>query len=325
MKKKKFLALIGYGYWGKNLARDFNSLGVLKAVSDVNHKTQSEVKLISENILFKRNYKDLLKDSDITSVAIATPAKSHYHIVKECLIAKKNVFVEKPLCLNYSDGKKLVTLAKKNKLKLMVGHLMLYNPAFIKMIETIKKEKIGKVKYIYSNRLALGKLRKEEDVLWSFAPHDISMILQLVKEDLISVRAFGAKYLNKKVADTSITLLKFKNKVKAHIFVSWLHPYKDQRLIVVGDKGMLVFADVLENKNKLLYYNHKVKWIKDIPKINKAEGKSIKFDYKSKPLMIECNAFINWILKEKKPPTDGEEGLRVLKILELAKKDLTKW
>ena len=140
MKKKKFLALIGYGYWGKNLARDFNSLGVLKAVSDVNHKTQSEVKLISENILFKRNYKDLLKDSDITSVAIATPAKSHYHIVKECLIAKKNVFVEKPLCLNYSDGKKLVTLAKKNKLKLMVGHLMLYNPAFIKMIETIKKE-----------------------------------------------------------------------------------------------------------------------------------------------------------------------------------------
>ena len=325
MKKKKFLALIGYGYWGKNLARDFNSLGVLKAVSDVNYKTKCEVKKISEDILFKRNYKDLLKDPDITSVAIATPAKSHYDIVKECLIAKKNVFVEKPLCLNLNDGKKLVTLAKKNKLKLMVGHLMLYHPAFIKMIDIIKKGKIGKVRYIYSNRLALGKLRKEEDVLWSFAPHDISMILQLVKEGLISVKAFGAKYLNKNVADTSVTLLKFKNKVKAHIFVSWLHPYKDQRLIVVGDKGMLVFSDVLENKNKLLFYNHKVRWVKDIPKIHKAEGKNIKFDYILKPLTIECTAFVNWILKGKKPPSDGQEGLRVLKILELAKKDLLKW
>ena len=173
--------------------------------------------------------------------------------------------------------------------------------------------------------MALGKLRKEEDVLWSFAPHDISMILQLVKEGLISVKAFGAKYLNKKVADTSITLLKFKNKVKAHIFVSWLHPYKDQRLIVVGDKGMLVFADVLEHKNKLLFYNHKVKWVKDIPKIHKAEGTNIKFDYNSNPLMIECNAFINWVLNGKKPPSDGEEGLRVLNILELAKRDLIKW
>jgi len=325
MNNKKFLGLIGYGYWGKNLAKDFNALGALKTISDVNPKAMNEIRKISKNILYKSNYKEILNDRDISSVAIATPAKSHYRIVRDSLIAKKNVFVEKPLCLNYSDGKKLVLLAKKNKLKLMVGHLMLYHPAFKKMIESIKKGQIGKIRYIYSNRLALGKLRREEDVLWSFAPHDISMIMQLVNEQLIDVKAFGAKYLNKKVADTTITLLKFKNKIKAHIFVSWLHPYKDQRLIVVGEKGMLVFADVLKNESKLVFYNHKVGWVKDIPKVHKAEGKSIPFDFKSEPLKVECEAFINWIMKGEKPISDGEEGLRVLKVLEMAEKDLIKW
>ena len=325
MNNKKFLGLIGYGYWGKNLARDFNALGALKTISDINPRTKNEIRKISENILYKSSYKELLKDRDISSVAIATPAKSHYRIVRDSLIAKKNVFVEKPLCLNYSDGKKLVLLAKKNKLKLMVGHLMLYHPAFKKMIESIKKGKIGKIRYIYSNRLALGKLRREEDVLWSFAPHDISMIMQLVNQHVIDVKAFGAKYLNKKVADTTITLLKFKNKIKAHIFVSWLHPYKDQRLIVVGEKGMLVFADVLKNENKLVFYNHKVGWVKDIPKVHKAEGKSIPFDFGSQPLKIECESFIKWVMNGQKPISDGQEGLRVLKVLEMAEKDLKKW
>ena len=138
MNNKKFLGLIGYGYWGKNLARDFNALGALKAISDINPKAKNEIRRISKNILYRSNYKEFLKDGDISGVAIATPAKSHYRIVRDSLIAKKNVFVEKPLCLNYSDGKKLVLLAKKNKLKLMVGHLMLYHPAFKKMIESIK-------------------------------------------------------------------------------------------------------------------------------------------------------------------------------------------
>ena len=235
---------------------------------------------------------------------------------------KKNVFVEKPLCLKYSDGKNLLLLSKKNKVKLMVGHLMLYHPAYLKMKESIKKGKIGKVRYIYSNRLALGKLRKEEDVLWSFAPHDISMILDLVSESLIDVKAFGGRYLSDKVADTTVTLLKFRNKVKSHIFVSWLHPYKDQRLVVVGEKGMLVFADVLSNQNKLVFYNHKVGWVKNIPLVQKAEGKKIPFNYNAEPLKLECKAFVDWVTKEKTPPSNVEEGLRVLKVLELAKKDL---
>ena len=155
----------------------------------------------------------------------------------------------------------------------MVGHLLLYHPAYKKMREKINKGLIGKIRYIYSNRLSLGKLRKEEDVLWSFAPHDISMILDLVQEKLISVEAYGGGYLNKKIKDTSVTLLKFSNNIKAHIFVSWLHPYKDQRLVVIGDKGMIVFADVLDKNNKLLFYNHDVSE-GNFPVINKAKGKN---------------------------------------------------
>ena len=325
MAYKKFIGLIGCGYWGKNLARDFNYLGVLHRVSDSNNNAKNEVNRISKNILFSTDYKKILKDDSITSVAIATPAKTHYKLVKEALQAKKNVFVEKPLCLKYSDGKNLLLLSKKNNVKLMVGHLMLYHPAYLKMKESIKKGKIGKVRYIYSNRLALGKLRKEEDVLWSFAPHDISMILDLVNEKLIKVKAFGGKYLSNKVADTTVTLLKFRNKVKSHIFVSWLHPYKDQRLVVVGEKGMLVFADVLSNENKLVFYNHKVGWSKNIPLVQKAEGKKIPFNYNAEPLKLECKAFVDWVTKDKIPLSNGEEGLRALKVLELAKKDLMRW
>ena len=325
MVNKKFIGLIGCGYWGKNLARDLNYFGVLSRVSDINPKARDFVSQISKNITFSNDYKKILRDKTISSVVIATPAKSHYKIVREALVARKNVFVEKPLCLKYSDGKKLLLLSKKNKVKLMVGHLMLYHPAYIKMKENITKGKIGKVRYIYSNRLALGKLRKEEDVLWSFAPHDISMILDLVNEELINVKAFGAKYLSNKVADTTVTLLKFRNKIKSHIFVSWLHPYKDQRLVVVGEKGMLVFADVLSNENKLVFYNHKVGWVKNIPLIQKAEGKIIPFNYSAEPLKLECKAFIDWVTKGKTPISVVEEGLKVLKVLELAKKDLVKW
>ena len=168
-------------------------------------------------------------------------------------------------------------------------------------------------------------MRKEEDVLWSFAPHDISMILNLINEKVISVDAFGGSYIKSKVKDTSLTILKFKNNIKAHIFVSWLHPYKDQRLVVIGEKGMIVFADVAENSNKLLYYNHKVKWDGEIPLVSKAEGKKIPFNFKKEPLKIECESFINWIKKNKKPLSDGKEGLKVLKILEYAKIKLSKW
>ena len=184
----------------------------------------------------------------------------------------------------------------------------------------IEEGLLGKIRYIYSNRLSLGKLRKEEDVLWSFAPHDISMIMDLVKEKLISVDAFGGSYINNKVKDTNVTLLKFRNNIKAHIFVSWLHPFKDQRLVVIGEKGMMVFADVQENNKKLIFYNHDIRWEGESPVISKAKGTRVSFNYKKEPLYNECKAFIDWLIKNRKPPSDIIEGLRVLEILDIAKK-----
>ena len=324
MKKKTNIGLIGAGYWGMNLIRNFNNLGVLKIVSDTNIKKKDEVFKVSPSIKFSLNYKDILNDKSITAVVISTPALSHYKLTYEALLSGKHAFVEKPLCLGSKKGKKLVDLAKKSNLKIMVGHLMLYHPAFIKMKEKIKSGLIGNIRYIYSNRLSLGKLRKEEDVLWSFAPHDISMILNLVKTPLLNIEAFGGSYLAKKIKDTTLTMLTFKKNIKAHIFVSWLHPYKDQRLIVIGDKGMIVFADTEKDKNKLLFYDHDVRWEGAIPIISKSKGKTITFNFKKEPLLIECKSFINWIEKKIKPPSVGEEGLRVLNVLESAKKKLGK-
>ena len=325
MKDSKNIGIIGAGYWGLNLIRNFYKLKVLKHVVDKNSNNMVAVKRVAPDVNFSNNYKSLFLDKSINAVVIATPAKSHYKIVKEALMHDKHVFVEKPLCLEFKDGKKLHNLANKRNLKLMVGHLLLYHPAYKKMREKINKGLIGKIRYIYSNRLSLGKLRKEEDVLWSFAPHDISMILDLVQEKLISVEAYGGGYINKKIKDTSVTLLKFSNNVKAHIFVSWLHPYKDQRLVVIGDKGMIVFADVLDNNNKLLFYNHDVRWEGNFPVINKAKGKKIAFNYRNEPLKLECEAFIDWIKLDIKPPSHSAEGLAVLKVLELAKNKLRKW
>lgn len=325
MANKIYIGVIGAGYWGLNLIRNFNNIGVLKSVADLNGSRRVAVKKISKDIIFSTNYKKILEDDSILAVVISTPAKTHYKIARDAIIADKHIFVEKPLCLNLRSGKKILELSERLNKKVMVGHLMLYHNAYIKMKNKIEEGLIGKIRYIYSNRLSLGKLRKEEDVLWSFAPHDISMIMDLVKEKLISVDAFGGSYINNKVKDTNVTLLKFRNNIKAHIFVSWLHPFKDQRLIVIGEKGMMVFADVQENNKKLIFYNHDIRWEGESPIISKAKGTRVSFNFKKEPLYNECKAFIDWLIKNRKPPSDIIEGLRVLEILDIAKKKLRKW
>ncbi len=325
MANKIYIGVIGAGYWGLNLIRNFNNIGVLKSVADLDGSRRVAVKKISKDIIFSTNYKKILEDDSILAVVISTPAKTHYKIARDAIIADKHIFVEKPLCLNLRSGKKILELSERLNKKVMVGHLMLYHNAYIKMKNKIEEGLIGKIRYIYSNRLSLGKLRKEEDVLWSFAPHDISMIMDLVKEKLISVDAFGGSYINNKVKDTNVTLLKFRNNIKAHIFVSWLHPFKDQRLIVIGEKGMMVFADVQENNKKLIFYNHDIRWEGESPIISKAKGTRVSFNFKKEPLYNECKAFIDWLIKNRKPPSDIIEGLRVLEILDIAKKKLRKW
>ena len=312
---KKNIAVIGAGYWGKNLIRNFAELGSLLLICEKDPKRIAFFKEKYPELKFTTSLKDVLKNKTVKGVVLATPAKSHFELGKEVLKSGKDLFVEKPLSLSVRKGEKLVNLAQEKKSILMVGHLLQYHPAIVKLKEIIQEGKLGKICYIYSNRLNLGKFRTEENILWSFAPHDISVILYLLGEEPERITAVGSAYLNPKIFDTTVTNLRFKSGAAAHIFVSWLHPYKEQKLIVVGTTGMVLFDDLAEDK--LTIFKHLVEWKDRIPTPKKKEGKSVPFRAEE-PLRVECSHFLNCIKKRKVPKTDGKEGLRVLKVLEAA-------
>jgi UDP-2-acetamido-3-amino-2,3-dideoxy-glucuronate N-acetyltransferase len=259
-------------------------------------------------------YSEALTDDRINAVAIATPAETHEDLVREALLAGKDVFVEKPLCLSVTQGQKLVALAREKGLVLMVGHLLWYHPAVLKLKELIHQGELGRIQYIYSNRLNIGKIRREENILWSFAPHDISVILGLLGEMPNGVQAQGGNYLHQQIADVTVSLLSFPSGVRAHIFVSWLHPFKEQKLIVVGDRKMAVFDDS-EKKDKLLLYPHSIDWKNNLPVANKAEAVPVPID-STEPLRAECLHFLECVQARSCPRTDGEEALRVLSVLQ---------
>lgn len=320
--KNRFMAQVGLGYWGKNIFRNLNELEVLHTACDSDIATLKEHKKQFPNIHFTHSFNDILKNPEIKATAISTPAATHYNLVKQALLAGKDVFVEKPLSLTVKEGEELVELADNSKKILMVGHILQYHPAVLKLKELIDTSALGRVQYIYSNRLNIGKLRTEENILWSFAPHDISVILMLLSEEPNKITAVGGDYINKGIYDTTLTILEFQNGVKGHVFVSWLHPYKEQKLIVVGSKAMAVFDDV--SKEKLFLYPHTIDWKEGkIPIAKKADHEIIPINA-SEPLKEELRHFVECVLDRKNPKTDGREGLRVLKILEAAEKSLAR-
>jgi UDP-2-acetamido-3-amino-2,3-dideoxy-glucuronate N-acetyltransferase len=308
------VAVIGSGYWGKNLVRNFSNLGALSVVCDSHTETLRTLGEQYPQCRTLTSYPEVLRDDSIQAVAIATPAETHGYMVREALLSGKDVFVEKPLCLSAEQGQSLVALARERGRILMVGHLLWYHPAILKLKELIDTGELGRIQYIYSNRLNLGKIRREENILWSFAPHDISVILGLLGETPDSVIAQGGNYLHEQIADTTVTLLSFPSGVKAHIFVSWLHPFKEQKLIVVGDQKMAVFDD-MEKKDKLLLYPHSIKWKSQIPFANRAEAQPVEIET-NEPLREECSHFLESVRSRRRPRTDGEEGLRVLSVLQ---------
>jgi UDP-2-acetamido-3-amino-2,3-dideoxy-glucuronate N-acetyltransferase len=234
-------------------------------------------------------------------------------LAKKALVAGKDVFVEKPLALHLEEGEELVSLARNNSRILMVGHLLHYHPAVMALKQMIQKGELGRVEYVSSSRLNLGKLRTEEDILWSFAPHDISAIIHLLNEVPVRVAAQGASYLNHQISDVTLSVLSFTSGVKAHIFVSWLHPYKEQKLIIVGDQKMAVFDDT-ETERKLVLYSHKIDWVDRLPVARRAEGVVVPLS-NEEPLRNECLHFIECVRERSVPRTDGENGLSVLRIL----------
>jgi UDP-2-acetamido-3-amino-2,3-dideoxy-glucuronate N-acetyltransferase len=308
------IAIIGTGYWGKNLVRNFHALGALHTICDTNTDTLQSFTNQYPGIKTVTSFAEILNNPEIKGIVISTPAATHATLANEAILAGKDVFVEKPLCLNEKEGIELNKLATERGRILMVGHLLWYHPVVLKLKELIDKGELGRIQYIYSNRLNLGKLRREENVLWSFAPHDISVIIGLADEMPVSIRAQGGNFLHQKIADTTMTLLNFASGIRAHIFVSWLHPFKEQKLVVVGDRQMAVFDDTVDWQEKLKIYPHSIEWEKNIPVVHKAEGNCVHVT-KDEPLRAECSHFIHCIETRERPRTDGDEGLRVLRIL----------
>lgn len=320
---KKSIAVIGAGYWGKNLVRNFHQLGVLKMICDDAKPIREEMSKAYPDTIITANVSGILKDDDILGVIISAPAALHFDIAEKALQAGKHVFVEKPLSLTYKDGENLVCLAAERQKILFVGHILHYHAAVIRLKEMIKAGEIGRLQYIYSRRLSLGKIRREENILWSFAPHDISIILSLTGEEPSYVDSVGSNFLHARIADVTMTNLKFPSGIGAHIFVSWLNPYKEQKLVIVGSNGMLVFDDTEPLDTKLVLYPHTINWKNGFPVPNKAE--SVPIDLKDnweEPLKAECKAFLTAIETNSTPITSGEEGLRVLKVLELSQQSL---
>lgn len=311
------VGVIGGGYWGKNLIRVFSELGVLKAVCELNKELIKTYKEKYPYILCAENPEEIIKRKDIDAIVIATPASTHYTITKTALNGGKHIFCEKPLALKAKEGVELVEIANKRNLILMVGHILHYHPAIVKLKEIIKKDELGEIYYMYSHRTNIGRIRHEENTLWSFAPHDISLILSLTGCLPESVYAHGEIFLPHKVEDVTLTFLVFPGKIRAHIFVSWLNPFKEQKFVVIGNKKMAVFDDT-ESDRKLVLYQHKISWNSlEIPAIEKAEAEVVNIE-KTEPLKEEANHFLRCISEKQKPLTNGEEGINVLKVLEMA-------
>lgn len=314
MTKNNKIAVIGAGYWGKNLVRNFHSLEALSLIIDPSPLIHERMAQDFPGVKISGSYSEALNNDDIKGIAIATPAETHGNLIREAILAGKDVYVEKPLCLSESEGMELIQLAAANKQILMVGHLLWYHPVLLKLKELVRQGDLGRIRYIYSNRLNMGKLRREENVLWSFAPHDVSVILGLLEEMPESVQAQGGNFLHQQIADVTVSMLSFSSGVKAHIFVSWLHPFKEQKLVVVGDQKMAVFDDTAPWEEKLTLFAHQVEWRNNVPQAIKADGEIISVP-QEEPLRAECAHFLECITTRNTPRTDGAEGLNVLQVL----------
>jgi UDP-2-acetamido-3-amino-2,3-dideoxy-glucuronate N-acetyltransferase len=313
------VAVVGMGYWGRNLVRHFYDLGALAAVCDSDRSAETQCREKYGEVRFYREFSAVLSDHSVTAVALATPAIAHYEMAKVALQAGKDVFVEKPLATEVEQGAELKQIAEMNQRILMVGHVLRYHPAVLKLQELVRSGALGQIRYLYSNRLNIGKIRTEENILWSFAPHDVSVILALMNEFPTWVSSQGGAYLNRNIYDLTLTQFGFPSDVQAHIFVSWLHPVKEQRLVVVGSDKMAVFDDTTDDK--LVLYPHRVEWKDHVPTAVKAHADVVSLD-RREPLNGECRHFLNCIATRERPVTDAEEGLRVLRILDACQRSL---
>ncbi len=306
------VGVIGCGNWGKNLVRNFAELGSLQAVADMDAEVAD--RMAKQYGVQARGVDQVLMSDDVDAVVISSPAVTHGDLAEKVLAAGKHVFIEKPMALDVGQAEKLCERAEAAGLTLMVGHLLQYHPAFIALRGLCSSGALGAIRYIYSQRLNLGRFRNEENALWSFAPHDISMILSLIDAPLQRVDCVGHRFLQHDVADITNTHLTFQTGQAAHVFVSWLNPFKEQKLVVVGTNKMAVFDDCLNWAEKVKVYPHQVAWPGGAAQPSRALAETLPLE-PSEPLKLECEHFLECIATGKKPRTDGHEGVRVLRVL----------
>ncbi len=313
------VVLVGHGYWGKNIARNLDALGVLYGVCDVSREALVRAAGAYPSVRLFSTYDDVLADPAVDAVALSTSAYLHAEQAIQAMHGGKDVFVEKPLALTYRDGTRVVDAANATGRVLMIGHLLEYHPAILKLEEMVRHGELGRLEYVYSNRLNLGKFRREENILWSFAPHDIAVILRLAGDRPIELSATGGTYLQANVADITVTHMLFESGLRAHVFVSWLHPYKEQKLVVVGSKKMAVFDDRAPTGEKLILHDKGADWDGNRPIARSGEGVSIPIAA-DEPLRLEMQHFLSCLKSREHPRTDGRSALDVLQVLQTAQR-----
>ena len=306
------VAVIGCGYWGKNLVRNFSELGALCAVCDPDQGIASQ--MAGKYSVANSTFDAICENNEISGLVIAAPAAMHAKLCMQGLESGKHVFVEKPLAMDLRESDAMIASALRAGRHLMVGHLLQYHPAFLRLKEILVSGDLGGVLHIQSNRLSFGKIRKEEDVLWSFAPHDISMVLGLVGREPSTIKVDKFDLTGNKIADKASLSMRFDNNLSAQINVSWLSPFKEQKLTVVARKGMAVFDDTLPWDTKLQIYPQFNELDGDAVSLEKAEAYYIDLP-EAEPLKMECQYFLDLMSGAVPPRTDGAEGKRVLKIL----------
>jgi len=323
------IGVIGCGYWGPNLIRNFNQMKTCDVVrvSDLDEKRLAHMKSLYPAVGITTEYRDIIDDPAIHAVAIATPVFTHYKFASEALSSGKHVFVEKPLTASVAEAEALVALSDKQNRKLMVGHTFEYTSAVRKMKEVIDSGELGEIFYVNSQRLNLGLFQKDINVIWDLAPHDISIILYLLGKEPESVCSVGSSHVNSNIEDVAVLTMEFPDNLIAFIQTSWLDPDKIRRMTVVGNRKMMVYDDV-QPSDKIRIYDKGV----EVPKHYDTFAE-FHYSYKygdilipriegTEPLQTELNHFLDCIRNDKCPLSDGRSGLRVVKILEAAQQSL---
>jgi predicted dehydrogenase len=291
-----------------------HDIGALYAVSDVDTKRADDFaqKYTTKSMTFDA----ALRDGSVAGVVLAVPAALHAGMTLSALQAGKHVLVEKPIALNIDNAQKMIQAANDSKRVLMVGHVLQYHPAFLALKDMVEKGALGNLRHIYSNRLNFGKVRTEENVFWSFAPHDVSMILALAGREPEKISAqYSNGLAQSKLASTAMVEFDFGKNLSAHIHVSWLSPFKEQKLVVIGDAGMAVFDDTLAFEKKLAFYKNSVTFESGEPRLHKGDVEYIKLT-EAQPLKNEVAHFAQCMDSGAAPRTDGVEAMRVLKVMQ---------